>query len=297
MKSVSVVVLVICCVLAFPQLQAQESAESAEVSKKGSGGGGSSDSRGAPNKTKGQVQASQAASATAAPRDFAPSQIPEHTKGPGDVSNGGSFAYPYVIETPAGINGLGPSLALAYSSAGSNGLLGMGFTLSGLPTIERDPSYGIAFTSADHYTYQGAKLFYIAADARFHTERESHERITAYKGASPGTPTSDPNDPTSYWIVERKDGSKLYFGSTADSRIDAVGKGGLPRLWALNRVEDAVGNYYTVEYSEYPANGDYYPLRITYSRNDDHPISGSTTVEFSYTSRSEHGAQYLPTRV
>jgi hypothetical protein len=149
------------------------------------------------------------------------------------VSHAGALSYDYPIELPSGTNGLTPSLSLAYSSSRGNGMLGMGFTLEGLPMIERDSSFPVRFNSGDHYIYNGQKLI-PGSDGWFYTEREGYEKIGAFANAAATLPTSDPNTTSSYWVVSRKDGTKLFFGSTDDSRIDAVGKGGLPRLWALN---------------------------------------------------------------
>ena len=197
------------------------------------------------------------------------------------VDQFGAFNYKYPIELPPGTNGMAPKLELVYNSNSGNGMLGMGWSLVGLPVICRDPSYGIYYDDRDHYIYNGEKLI-PDNDGYYHTERESFIRIEAF----------NLNSPSSYWIVTLKNGTKMYFGSSTDSHIDAVGKGGKAYLWALKKVVDVHGNYYEVEYHEDVDNGDYYPIRITYTKNDAHPLQAYRTVEFSYEDRTDHGPMY-----
>jgi hypothetical protein len=103
----------------------------------------------------------------------------------------GSFSYTYPIRIPQGVNGIQPDISLVYNSNGGNGMLGMGWSLSGLPVIARDGSYGIDFDTDDHYVFSGQRLIYSdpshyyaakgdSGDGYFHTERESFIRIAAY---------------------------------------------------------------------------------------------------------------------
>ena len=54
-----------------------------------------------------------------------------------DVTSSGGFTYSIPLEVPAGRNGMEPSLSLSYSSATRNGILGAGWSLSGLSRITR----------------------------------------------------------------------------------------------------------------------------------------------------------------
>ena len=75
-----------------------------------------------------------------------------------------------------------------------------------------------------------------------------------------------------YFTVETKDGMTRYYGNTADSRIEAQDKTTVG-TWALNRVEDAAGNYYAITYQEDTAQGAFYPLSMAYTGNDSRVIA------------------------
>jgi hypothetical protein len=199
-----------------------------------------------------------------------------------EVDSQGTFNYKYELKLPPGTNGMGPNLNLAYNSNISNGILGMGWGLAGLPVIVRDPVYGINYTNEDHYLYNGEKLV-PGADGYYHTERENFVRIKAFYL----------NSASSYWVLTLKNGTKMYFGDqTGNGHINAVGKAGKAYAWALNKVIDIYGNYYEVEYHEDVDNGGYYPVRITYTKNDQKSLKAYRTMEFSYETRTDHGPMY-----
>gem|GEM_PF-2131428 len=204
-----------------------------------------------------------------------------------DVGADGTFSYSIPIEMPDGINGMAPDLSLTYNSDSGNGQLGVGWALSGLPVIARDVAYPVNFDGNDHYVYNGQKLIYNTATGYYHTEKESYERIQVF----------NMDTSSSYWVVTQKDGTKLYFGNTNDSRIDAVGKDGKAVAWALNKVIDTSGNYYTVSYYEDTAGGDFYPAAITWTQNDAAQPSAVNSVEFSYEQRTDRWPMYVPTLV
>lgn len=56
------------------------------------------------------------------------------------VSEGGSAGYSIPIQVPPGVNGLQPGLALGYSSGGSYGSMGIGWSVAGLGAITRCPN-------------------------------------------------------------------------------------------------------------------------------------------------------------
>jgi hypothetical protein len=212
------------------------------------------------------------------------------------VSPGGAFNYRVPIEIPPGTNGMAPELALVYDSGNENGILGVGWSIEGLSCITRDASYPINFDDSDHYLYNGQKLIYNSSDKIYHLEKDDYTKIEGI-GVTIGSQSN-----INYWRVYLKNGTRLEYGMTADSRIDAVGKSGFARLWALSKVADSCGNYYTVTYSEDTTNGDYYPSQIQYTLSSRIVIGGPTiskyrTIDFGYLARSDVFTRYIPTKV
>src|SRR5207253_1327954 len=75
--------------------------------------------------------ASSAASAQTVAAGFTPGSF--------RVNASGAATYTIPIQVPPGIAGMEPKLAFTYNSKGRNGLLGMGWGLSGLSSITRCP--------------------------------------------------------------------------------------------------------------------------------------------------------------
>src|SRR5216684_3779681 len=216
------------------------------------------------------------------------------TPGSFRVTESGAGAYRIPIRVPPGIAGMEPSLALAYNSQAGNGLLGVGWSLEGLSAITRCPRTmaqdgvrgGINYDLNDRYCLDGQRLMLIAgasygADgAEYRTERESFAKIISYGVAGNGP---------AWFKVWTKGGQLIEYGNTADSRIEAQGKTTV-RTWAVNKVSDTSGNYFTVTHTEDTTNGDYSPSRIDYTANGS--TAAQEAVTFSYVSRSDQTPLY-----
>ncbi|MCP4701303.1 MAG: hypothetical protein GY862_31275, partial [Gammaproteobacteria bacterium] len=76
----------------------------------------------------------------------------------------------------------------------------------------------------------------------------------------------------------------MGYGLNDDSRIEAHGREEV-LSWAVSRVQDTLGNYYSVTYQEETTHTEYRPLRIDYTSNDNAGLLPYNSVEFSYEDR------------
>lgn len=213
-----------------------------------------------------------------------------------DVSPSGSALYTVPIETPPGTAGMSPAITLDYNSGGGNGLLGVGWSLGGLPSIGRCPQTtaqdsaidGVSLDANDRFCLDGQRLVVIggsygAANSEYRTEIEGFTKIVAYGAAGNGP---------AYFRAWTKSGQIMEFGATANSRILAEGTS-TARSWAVNKISDTVGNYLTVTYNNDVANGQAYPTRIDYTGNAGESLSPYNSVRFEYETRPDTIEKYL----
>ncbi|MBS1968996.1 MAG: VCBS repeat-containing protein [Bdellovibrionales bacterium] len=207
----------------------------------------------------------------------------------------GAASYSVPLEIPKGAGGFQPSLVLSYSSQGINGLMGMGWSISGQSSISRCSATlaqdgfqaGITLSANDRFCLDGAKLLaisgtYGANGTEYRTENEDFSRIYSY-----GTSGTGPN----YFVVYSKNGKKFTYGNTLDSKIKAQTNPNVV-IWALDSATDINGNYYTIQYQNDPTNGQYYPLEISYTGNVNNAVSPSNSVKFFYESRPDLSPVY-----
>ena len=180
-----------------------------------------------------------------------------------------------------------PSLSLVYASNRGNGLLGLGWSLGGLSAIGRCPRTpaqdgargAIGYDAGDRFCLDGRRLVAVSGDygadgTAYRTEIDGFAKIVSRGRAGTGPARFE---------VRTKSGQTMEYGNTADSRIEAVGRSEA-RLWALNRVTDAVGNYLTLRYREEDGQG--YPDRIDYTG---YGTGGApyASVRFAYQTRHD----------
>jgi len=194
-----------------------------------------------------------------------------------------------------------PKLAFTYNSKGGNGLLGMGWGLSGLSAITRCPRTlvqdgvppgGINYNANDRFCLDGQRLVMItgasygADGVEYRTERETFTKIISH-GQVP-TPGSGPQ----WFQVWTKAGQILEYGNTGDSQIEAQNKSTV-RLWALDKISDRKGNYLAVTYAEDNANGDSYPTRIDYNYTGTPPTPSASVLFIPETARPDVTPAYV----
>jgi hypothetical protein len=238
------------------------------------------------------------------------------TPGQFNVSPSGAATYQIPLKIPPGVAGVQPELSLAYSSQQGDGLLGIGWTLSGLSAISRCPQTlaqdglrgSVNFDSDDRYCLDGQRLLATrdpananaavggyGADGTFYTtEIEGFNKIQSFGLVGSGTAaTGSPYYGPSYFVVKSKAGLTMEYGYTTDARVLAAGLGAgktVVRLWQLNKITDSKGNSVTITYSAPDSvNGQSYPLQIAYTSNStvNPPLSAKSAIVFDYNNTAD----------
>jgi len=229
-----------------------------------------------------------------------PAQATFFTPGQFDVTPSGAASYTVPIAVPPGTAGMAPSLALSYNSQGGNGLLGMGWSLSGLSAITRCPKTliqdgvksAVNYTASDSLCLDGQRLVAIAGSygssgTEYRTEGESFSRIISY-GTS-GSPVTGPG----YFKVWTKSGQIMEFGNTVDSAVETQGPAATAasrpiRVWAVNKITDSKGNYLAVKYAKDTVTwGAYVPTSILYTGNARAGLLPYSHVDFHLLARTD----------
>ncbi|WP_017454496.1 FG-GAP-like repeat-containing protein, partial [Herbaspirillum rubrisubalbicans] len=218
------------------------------------------------------------------------------TPGQFQISESGAATYTVPIQMPPGAGGMEPKLSLNYSSQANNGLLGVGWSLGGLGGISRcartmaqDGVRGsVNFDANDRYCLDGQRLIAISGanggdGTEYRTERESFAKIVSYGSVGNGP---------AWFKVWTKSGQIMSYGATSDSSIKALGKNTV-RLWALNRIEDSVGNYQAISYYQDVSTGEFYPAAIDYTSSSRTATSSKNTVQFVYDGRGDITTSYM----
>jgi hypothetical protein len=211
------------------------------------------------------------------------------------VGTSGAATYNIPIAMPPGTAGMAPSLSLEYGSQSGNGMLGVGWSLGGLPAIGRCPRTmaqdgaigGVNYDGNDRFCLDGQRLVAIAgtygADgSEYRTEIDSYSKILSH-----GTAGNGP----AWFEMRAKSGQVMEFGHTGDSQILAQGKT-TARSWALNKVSDSKANYFTVTWVNDSANGQAYPSRVDYTGNAAASLATFNSVQFAYETRPDISPQY-----
>ncbi len=166
------------------------------------------------------------------------------------VDGSGSATYSIPIYAPKGVANVSPQLALGYSSRSSNGLVGLGWNISGLSSITRcrqtqeqdGADVAINLTTTDRFCLDGQKLIvvnggiYGANATEYRTAIDSQMKIISYGQAGTGP---------AYFVVWNKDGSVSEYGNSNDSGLRHNQLGTISPIivtWALNQYADNMGN-------------------------------------------------------
>lgn len=226
---------------------------------------------------------------------------PGATAGALSVDAVGNANYRLPIQVPPGTAGMQPDLALVYNSGGGNGHVGIGWAVAGLSAITRCPKTpaqdggtagidGIDYDADDRFCLDGQRLIlvtgiYGADGAEYRTEINQFAQIHSYGAV--GAPVPGPQ----YFRVRTKSGRTYYYGNTADSAVEVGPGNSTIRMWAVNKIEDLVGNYMTFSYQDQSSQTDIEPTQIAYTLHNNGGLGATAfaRVQFEYEAREAYG--------
>ncbi|MBW8184280.1 toxin TcdB middle/N-terminal domain-containing protein [Shewanella nanhaiensis] len=227
-----------------------------------------------------------------------PGNIIGLTAGQFKVTESGAATYNIPLTLPPGTAGVAPQVALSYSSQGGEGILGMGWNISGLSAISRCPKSiavdgkidGIKYNSSDALCFNGQRLILNTNSSNeYHTEIDNFSVIKAFDGT---------NGPA-YFTVTTQANETHYYGKAPSitAATDAyVERGGFAantaaKIWVLKAIVDNKGNYIRYDYIKNTTEGSHILDKIVYGGNVTLGKAPYNSIEFSYSdvSRSIEG--------
>ncbi|PBQ31633.1 hypothetical protein CNR22_07580 [Sphingobacteriaceae bacterium] len=216
------------------------------------------------------------------------------TAGGFQVTQNGAASYNISITVSPGTRGVEPRLGLSYNSQGGLGLLGVGWSFTGLSAISRTgkiPMHDGNFSSpqlatSDVYALDGNRLFalsgsYGQANTTYYTESENFATITSF-----GTSGNGPER----FEVQDKNGNILKYGNANNSSLKGVGDN-TTLTWYLNEFKDEFGNYMTYSYKV--LSGEVVIDKIEYTGNVAAALSPYNKITFMYIPLAEHNKTYI----
>ncbi len=224
------------------------------------------------------------------------------TQGVANVTTTGSGSYTVPIEIPPGTNGMVPKISLSYNSIAGPGIAGMGWKLDGISTITRKgkTNYHTGLTtpvsyenSNDGFFLDGMRLFPVTGNngennTIYGTEMDNYAKIQSFASAGFVGPE--------WFLVTLKDGTRLTYGSSVDSRVltegNAVGSQKAVMVWYLKRVIDLRENYYEFSYNNDFNGRTILPSRVSYTGSQTGLLSTYNYVDFKYESRPDDVTLY-----
>lgn len=224
------------------------------------------------------------------------------TPGSAAVSAVGGASYSIPIQVPPGSNGMRPDLGLVYNSHAGDGLLGVGWSLSGTSMIHRvgrdnfrdGETHPIRYTNDDRYALDGKRLVpmgspavYHAIGAKYDTEDGALMEVSAIGSIGVG--------PAGFKAIQ-VEGITIYYGQVDAQSADAVvmrSTGGQVLAWMMSKVVDPYGNTTRYHYSNNDLSEAKRLVSIEYSANEALSIAPYNSIEFNYFSRNDVNHQFV----
>jgi hypothetical protein len=235
------------------------------------------------------------AAVTVALDDSDASPIAGTIQGSFSVSSTGEATYTMPLVVPPGAAGMQPSLAVTYDSASGDGMMGVGFSLTGLSAVTRCPRTiahdgqirGVRYDQGDGLCLDGARLVPVGTSGgavEYRTFPDTFVKVLAY-------PSKVADNPADKLTVFARSGLILEYGNSPDSKV--MGRTGVIRSWLVQRVSDRSENTIDYEYLNLTAGHEntteYVPFRIRYTGNKG--VLPSRTVQFAYEPKTESDAR------
>jgi len=204
----------------------------------------------------------------------------QDTKGELTVDASGAANYKVPIALPPGIREVAPQIALTYTSSGTNGIAGYGWSITGISSIKKIGASKmidgftspVNFDESDQFSLDGQRLIKLA-DGTLGTENFSNMKIIIN-----GSYTS----PDSFSIIF-PDGSKAIYGGNSSSKS--------PIEWLITKWIDVYGNTINYEYSN--TNNVVYINKIIWGGNEKITTEYKNVIEFKYKNRSRIESGYV----
>ncbi|TCI04835.1 hypothetical protein EZV61_02355 [Corallincola luteus] len=213
---------------------------------------------------------------------------------PGEAGmSGGAATYQVPISLPPGRHGMQPKLALNYSSRAGNGILGVGWSISGTSQIQRcDQTIAhegrarpFDFSADDKLCLDGMRLVlesgnYGSSGATYRPELAPDTLVEQLGGSIDSNYAN--------FIVTKRNGHQLFYGENSNGRIKVEGQ--TPALsWVLQRELDTYQNNIIYQYDT----GDYGQALLTHAYYTGQGTNqGSREVHFIYQPRPDWASGY-----
>ncbi len=228
-------------------------------------------------------------------------EYPGVTPGRFSVSDSGAANYTLPISVPAGVAGMSPELAVTYNSQGGNGLMGVGFGLSGMSAsihrcgashIVDGKATGVKYDDTDMLCMNGQRLIRVSGThwrngTVYRPEVDTFDKVVYRTG------TTSTGEATDYFDVYTRDG-EIH---TYSWRVGVSSEGLLPRRnvssWLKHVEQDRAGNRIHYRYkSTVEGDGErFLPDEIIWGAKN--LSEGNRKVVFEYRTRPDRRVSYL----
>ena len=193
------------------------------------------------------------------------------------VTANGATTYTVPIECAPGRAGVQPSIALSYNSLGGNGVLGQGWGIGGLSSINRTASnyyYNgsvkpTEMTATAQFIMDGARLIEISTSStvRIFAPEQGNIKIEAYMSGSV----------TKYFKVWFSNGSTAIYGYETNTSTNKLS-------YPVTLMTDNLGN--TIKFTYEEVNNHYYIKEIKYGSSKT-VTNDFASIKFFYKTRND----------